>query len=116
MYSCTDGGKESYQDITLEALSGLKSSKYELSSEAIRGQIKQLVKSETSSSAAIKYVCDYYKADKPLVWIDRHGIDSRVDTLLAFISKVQSRQTACLDRPSRHRLACRHLARVHFQG
>ena len=58
MYSCTDGGKESYQDITLEALSGLKSSKYELSSEAIRGQIKQLVKSETSSSAAIKYVCE----------------------------------------------------------
>ena len=89
MYSCTDGGKESYQDITLEALSGLKSSKYELSSEAIRGQIKQLVKSETSSSAAIKYVCDYYKADKPLVWIDRHGIDSRADTLLAFISKVE---------------------------
>ena len=87
MYSCTDGGKESYQDITLEALSGLKSSKYELSSEAIRGQIKQLVKSETSSSAAIKYVCDYYKADKPLVWIDRHGIDSRVDTLRKWASR-----------------------------
>ena len=89
MCACTDGEKQSYQDITLEALSELKSQQYELSSETIRGQIKQLIKNETSSSAAIKYVCDYYKADRPLVWIDRHGIDSRADTLLSFISKVE---------------------------
>ncbi|MBO4785872.1 MAG: L,D-transpeptidase, partial [Prevotella sp.] len=89
LFSCTDVEKRSYQDITLEALSGLKSSKYELSSEAIREQVKQLIKSETSSSAAVKYVCDYYNAGKPLVWIDRHGMDSRADTLLSFVSGVE---------------------------
>ena len=89
LLSCTDVENRSYQDITLEALSGMKTSKYELSSEAIREQVRQLIKSETSSSAAIKYVCDYYKADNPLVWIDRHGMDFRADTLLSFVSRVE---------------------------
>lgn len=89
LFSCTDVEKQSYKDVTLEAFSGLKSSKYELSSEAIREQVRQLIKGETSSSAAVKYVCDYYKADNPLVWIDRHGMDSRADTLLSFVSKVE---------------------------
>ena len=88
LFSCTDGDVQPYQDITPEALSVMKVSEYELDYDDIRGQIRQLIKSESSSSVAVRYVRNYYSSDGSFIWIDRHGMDSRADTLLAFISKV----------------------------
>lgn len=88
LFSCTNGDVQPYQDITPEALSVMKVSEYELDYDDIRGQIRQLIKSESSSSVAVRYVRNYYSSDGSFIWIDRHGMDSRADTLLAFISKV----------------------------
>lgn len=88
LLSCTDGDRQAYQDITPEALSAMKVSEFELNSDDIRGQIGRLIKSENSSSAAVRYVRNYYSDGNKLIWIDRHGMDSRADTLLSFISQI----------------------------
>lgn len=88
LLSCSDGDKHPYQDITPEALSGMKVPRYELDYDDIHGQIRQLMKSETSSSAAVRFVRNYYTSDSSFIWIDRNGMDYRADTLLSFISKV----------------------------
>lgn len=88
LLSCTDGDRQPYQDITPEALSMMKVPEYELNNEKIRGQIIRLTKSETYSSAAVRFVRGYYYGGNKFIWIDRHGINPRADTLLSFISRV----------------------------
>lgn len=70
----------------MEAFSALKEPSYALSSIKIRQHIASLCKNDHDSTVADRFVRSYYlDAQSPFLWIDRYGIDSRADTLVAFL-------------------------------
>lgn len=69
----------------MEALSGLKESSYAFSSQAIREQLLRLGKADIDSTLADQRTRAYYRREGDFLWIDRYGVDSRADTLLALL-------------------------------
>ena len=70
-------------NISIEAFSDLKTSSYALNSKKIQENIASLCYADKDSSAADYRTRTYYLKGGAFLWIDRSGIDSRPDTLLA---------------------------------
>ncbi|MBO4841609.1 MAG: L,D-transpeptidase family protein [Bacteroidaceae bacterium] len=85
--SCQQDGKQlhiaSMQDIKEWILP-----EYSLKSRHIREQIYQLAQ-EAPAMYADAYTTKYYKEKGRFVWITRHGIDEKADTLLSYLRKVE---------------------------
>lgn len=72
----------------MEAFSKWKTSSMSLKSFIIRENIAALCRADKDSTAADYRVRAYYRSENPFVWIDRLGVDSRADTLVAFLKTV----------------------------
>ena len=67
----------------------LQDSAYALNSHLIREQIGVLMKNDRDSLQADAKVRNYYKNDGRFLWIERHGVDARADSLLAVLDGVE---------------------------
>lgn len=88
--SCEEEKQNPNKNITLEAFSSMRKSEYAVNSHSIRTYLEKLVKNDRDSLAASSRVRGYYRAGRPFLWIDRHGIDERADTMLSYIASVAS--------------------------
>lgn len=77
-------------NISTEAFSDLKTPSFVFSSDKIRKNIAILCKSEKATLVAERHTHDYYLDNGPFLWIHRHGVDSRVDTLMKNLAEIDS--------------------------
>lgn len=56
-------------------------------SSVVHKSILSLIHDDVDKDASARFVQDYYKAGHPLLWINRQGMDSRVDSLMFFLDK-----------------------------
>lgn len=87
--SCNKKTENPNKNITIDAFSQMKMQEYSLRSYHIRSQIDSLCKYDKDSTVTDYRVRSYYLNRKPFLWIDRDGVDKRVDTLLVYLSKVE---------------------------
>lgn len=76
------------KDITMEAFSDLKTHDYALNSHRIRETLERICYSDSDTTTADYRVRSYYLNRGTFLWIDRHGVDSRADTLLSVLKTV----------------------------
>ena len=75
--------------LTMEAFSDMKTPAFVFDSHDIEQTIRQLAKDDKGQTEADRLLRTYYADDqRPLVWVDRMGIDERADTLLAWLHRV----------------------------
>lgn len=75
--------------LTMEAFSDMKTPAFVFDSHDINQTICQLAKDDKGQTEADRLVQAYYTdAQRPLVWVDRMGVDERADTLLAWLHRV----------------------------
>ncbi len=86
--SCSKKTENPNKDITIDAFSKMRMQRYSVRSYRIRGEIDSLCKYDKDSTVTDYRVRSYYLNRKPFLWIDRNGIDKRVDTLLVYLGKV----------------------------
>lgn len=87
---CDDKVSNTNKDITIEAFSGLRTPVFSLRPDEIRHQIERLCYSGRPVFAGDRFTNSYYLAGGDYLWIDRNGVDSRADTLLAVLKGVPS--------------------------
>lgn len=80
---CEEKPANPNSNITMEAFSNLKTPSYALNSTKIKTQIEALCYADKDSTTADYRTRTYYLKGGPLLWVDRYGVDSRPDTLLA---------------------------------
>ena len=73
----------------MEAFSQWKTSSYALNSHRIREHIEDLCTRDDDSLTADYRTRSYYRSGGNFLWIDRHGIDHRADTLLAVLHTIR---------------------------
>ncbi len=88
LMSCEEKTEYPYREISLEAFSSLKTPSFVISPSQIRNHLHDIVKADTSRMSTDRQARSYYGNGNPLLWIDRHGIDGRADTLLAYLERV----------------------------
>lgn len=88
--SCHDKPVNPNASLTLDDYTMLSSPALQLSGEQIRREVRRLVAADNDSTLSDVYARKYYKNNGPYMWIDRKGIDSRADTLLAYLRTVET--------------------------
>ncbi len=86
--SCQEEKQNPYENISLEAFSALSKPDYAVNSRRIRENLERLIRNDIDSMSADRRTRGYYRERKPFMWIDRHGVDDRADTLLYYIAQV----------------------------
>lgn len=85
---CEERHSNRNKNIDMKAFSYWKTSLYALNSHRIREHIEELCRQDGDSLTADYRTKNYYRNGGNLLWIDRHGIDHRADTLLATLQTV----------------------------
>ena len=88
LMACQEKDTYSNKDLTLEAFSAMETPSFAINSHTIRKHISHIQKADTGRLAVDKEVRNYYRQERPFLWIDRHGIDQRADSLLYWIERV----------------------------
>lgn len=88
LVACHEEPNNPNENLEMSMFAELQDSVYALNSHRVREQIHKLIKSDCDSLVADAKTRGYYKNDGCFLWIDRHGVDSRADSLLAFLSEV----------------------------
>ncbi len=83
--SCQETKKNPYQDLTLEYFKELSFNGYEISDERVRHFIKRLENKDSITFSSDRAVRKHYDENKPYIWIDRLGIESKADSLLEIL-------------------------------
>ena len=86
--SCQEEKQNPYTNISLEAFSAMSKADYALNSHRIREHLERLMKADNDAMSADQRTRGYYREQNPFMWIDRHGVDHRADTLLKYIGQV----------------------------
>lgn len=86
--SCNDSRELSYNGICEEYYTGNTVEELKTNSVHIRENILALCKMDNDSALADNYVKSYYRNHGSFLWIDRYGISSQTDTLLAFLDTI----------------------------
>ena len=76
------------ENLEMSMFAELQDSTYALNSREIREQIRVLMKSDRDSLLTDGKVRSYYRHDGRFLWIERHGVDARADSLLAVLEEV----------------------------
>lgn len=85
---CQERVENPNKNLTLEAFDGLDTMAYKLSSERVRQQVERLSLNDSDSTWADARVRTYYLHHGKLLWVNRRGVDSRVDTVLVRLKTV----------------------------
>lgn len=88
MVGCKDKITNPNKELTVEAFSDLKKPSLSLRSPLIREYIADLWRQDNDSSSTDYSVRRYYRDSKPFLWIDRFGVDSRADSVVAALKTV----------------------------
>ena len=89
LMSCEEKTEYPYRKISLEAFSSLKTPSFVITPSVIRHHLDHILRADTSKMMSDRQVRAYYgNRNNPLLWINRHGIDGRADSLLAYLEKV----------------------------
>lgn len=88
LMACDEKGTYSNKDLTVEAFSAMETPSFAINSHTIRKHLSQILKADTGRLIADREVRNYYRRERPFLWIDRHGIDHRADSLLYWLERV----------------------------
>lgn len=72
----------------LAEFSNMKTLSFAVNSHAIRRDMMNLINSDTDSMITDYRTRSYYLKRKPFVWINRHGVDHRADSLVVYLRNV----------------------------
>lgn len=86
--SCRDKVSDRDKDINIEAFSDLRTPVFSLDSKEIRRIVDSLCYGEKSYFAGDRLAKNHYLGGGEYLWIDRYGVDSRADSLLAVLADV----------------------------
>lgn len=85
LQSCHDEVMNPNKNLTLESFDSFSTDSYAVNSHRIREQLDSLIREDRDSMTADFRTRSYYLQQGKFLWIDRHGLDSRADTLLSYI-------------------------------
>lgn len=86
--ACQEKIPSTNRQLTLDAYAGFADSQLAINSHRIRANIDSLMRNDTSALIPDFRTRDYYNHDGDFVWIDRHGMDWRADTLMSYLKQV----------------------------
>lgn len=75
--------------ISLDSFSGLRSNTFAQNSFRIRSEIDSCMAYDKDSLTTDYWIRHYYQNKGTFIWIDRHGVDARADTLLSWLKTVR---------------------------
>lgn len=67
----------------------MRKSAFYVDAQSVKKQLRQLAKADSGTMVADRQTRSHYLNDRPLLWIDRLGIDQRADSLMAYLEKVE---------------------------
>ena len=85
---CREKNANPNENIGMAAFSDWKTDDYALNSRKVRDVIHRLCRADRDSMVADQYARSYYLNENAFVWIDRSGVDSRADSLVAVLKTV----------------------------
>ena len=85
--ACKEQTSNPNKYISLSDFEDMKAEEYALNSQQIRESLEHILHMDKDSAVADFNTRKYYRDGKPLVWINRNGIDSRADTLLSWLRR-----------------------------
>lgn len=86
--SCRKQEENPNKNLTLEVFSEMKTPSFSVNSHRIREHLSQILNADTGHLVGDRQVRSYYQNHRPLLWIDRKGVDSRADSLISFIRQL----------------------------
>lgn len=89
MMGCKDSQPNSNRLLTLEYYQDFNEKAYAVNSKVIRGLMDSLMQQDKDRLVADLHTRKYYQHRGGFLWIDRHGIDHRADSLLAYLRNVE---------------------------
>lgn len=87
--SCGDRKINPNANLRLEDYDSIDIEGYRISLRQIRRELRRMVGSDSDSTLSDYYARTYYVKHRPLIWIDRKGIDDRADTLALRLHSVR---------------------------
>ncbi len=88
LQSCHNHEPNPDKNISMNYYQRLRKDDYALNSHRIRGWIDSLIRNDQDSMMPDYRTREYYVNHNPFLWIDRHGIDGRADTLLGYLQEL----------------------------
>lgn len=85
---CKETQPNSNRGLDLEYYSPLVNEGLTINSVTIRGLMDSLMRNDTDRHQADIHTRRYYRNEGDFLWITRHGVDARADSLLAYLSTV----------------------------
>jgi L,D-transpeptidase YcbB len=86
--SCKQHEPNENQNLTLEYYQEMVNPNYAINSKKVRRLMDSLMNNDSGSTVADLHTKRYYRNHGGFLWVDRHGIDHRADTLLTYLQKV----------------------------
>ena len=88
LVSCQDKAPSTNSFVSLDYYKNYRNAEYSLNSQVIRSLMDSLIRNDSGSTVADLRVKRYYRNNGGFLWIDRHGVDERADTLLDYLHTV----------------------------
>ena len=88
LLSCKEHEPNSNVGLSLEYYQKMRNPNYAINSQAIRELMDSLMRNDGGTTVADQHTKRYYRNKGGFLWIDRHGVDHRADTLLAYLQRV----------------------------
>ncbi len=88
LVSCHQQAPNTNRSVTLAYYQELAHPAYTLNSKTIRMLVDSLIRNDKGTTVAELYTKRYYRNQGSLLWITRHGVDHRADTLLSYLDRV----------------------------
>lgn len=88
MVGCNEKIPNSNRDLSIDYYKDISNDDYGINSKVIREWMDSLMRCDKDRHAADLHTRNYYQNHGGFLWIDRHGIDHRADTLLRYLRTV----------------------------
>lgn len=88
LLSCKGHEPNSNVGLSLEYYQKMRNPNYAINSQTIRELMDSLMRNDGGTTVADQHTKRYYRNKGGFLWIDRHGVDHRADTLLAYLQRV----------------------------
>lgn len=88
--SCREHVPNPNTELTLSYYDGLRQREEHITGFKVKEALDSMIRNDNDSMLVDRRVKGYYLRHRPFVWIDRKGVDSRADTLLAHLQEVDS--------------------------
>ena len=82
LLSCQEHDPNSNVGLSLEYYQEMRNPNYAINSQVIRELMDSLMRNDGGTTVADQHTKRYYRKKGGFLWIDRHGVDQRADTLL----------------------------------